>query len=242
MRRTTVCILSGLVFIAARAGAAEADGGSLNTIRDILETGGWPMDVLVGLSVFGTFLVLFFLFTLRKGNLFPKKLLREAQAAADEGDFEALEAICENQGSAAARIIHAAAEHVVSDPRAEYTVVRDALEDEGARQAGVLWQRIQYLLDVAVVAPMVGLLGTVLGMLQSFAALQTEVGVVKPTALAQGVSKALITTAGGLVVGISAMILYAIFRGRVNKLISGMESACNRILRTFMSSRSKNRY
>lgn len=208
----------------------------LTTFKDIIEAGGWPMQVILVLSVVMTFLVILFLFTLRGNVLFPKRFVQEAMDAADEGDIEALEAICHDNDSPASKIVGAAVEQMAGEQRVDYMVIRDAIEDEGGRQASVLWQRIQYLQDIAVIAPMVGLLGTVLGMLESFAGMRTELGAVgiKPEMLAQGVSKALITTAGGLVVGILAMILYAIFRGRVNKLIAGLESACSHVLRRFM--------
>ena len=237
---TTALFLLPMV-VAHAQGAGEAQ--QIETFQDIIDVGGWPVKVIIALSIIATFLVLFFLFSLRAGALFPRSFIREAEDAAEEGDVEALEALCQENGSAAARIIGSAAEQIAGEQRADYMIVRDAIEDEGARQAGKLWQRIQYLMDVAVIAPMVGLLGTVLGMLKAFAGVEAEVGGVKPLQLAQGVSQALITTAAGLIVGIAAMVLYAIFRGRVNKLIAGLESACSRVLRRFMSKqRLTNKY
>jgi len=64
--------------------------------------------------------------------------------------------------------------------------------------------------------------------------MKTEVGAVRPDTLAQGVSKALITTAGGLIVGIAALILYAIFRGRVSQLVARLEEQCGLLLRQFV--------
>lgn len=233
-----------LVFLPYMAMAANgADGGdgqqNLNTFQDVLAAGGWPMDVLLFLSILATFLILFFLFTLRAGMLYPRQFMREAENAAADGDIEAFQNLCADHRCPAARILRAAAENIGPDMEQEYAIVRDAIEDEGARQAGFLWQRIQYLMDIAVIAPMVGLLGTVLGMLESFAGMRLEVGGVNPISLSQGISKALVTTAGGLIVGIAAMVLYAVFRGRVNHLISDMESACNEVLRLFISTRLK---
>ena len=231
---------------------AAGEGETLTTFKDIIAAGGWPMQIIIWLSVLATFLVIYFIFTLRANVLYPRKLIRDAEDAAEEGDVEVIEALCRENDSPAARIIGAAAEQIASEQRADYMIVRDAIEDEGARQAATLWQRIQYLLDIAVVAPMVGLLGTVLGMLKSFSRIRTGLGVVgvqsaqdnmvNPTALAQGVTQALITTAGGLMVGIAAMILYAVFRGRVNTLVAGLESACSRVLRRFATKRQTAKY
>lgn len=211
----------------------EAAGPEIRNLRDVLAAGGLPLWVIVALSVIALFLVIFFLFTFRAAILYPKSFLREAEDAAEEGDLEALRAVCTANPSAAARIVAAATEQISGSGRADYIAVRDAVEDEGSRQASVLWQRLQYLMDVAVISPMVGLLGTVLGMLDSFANLQAEVGTVRPLTISQGVAKALITTAGGLVVGIVAMVLYALFRGRVHQLVAGLEESCSLILRRF---------
>ena len=85
-----------------------------------------------------------------------------------------------------------------------------------------------------MISPMLGLLGTVLGMMHSFAGLQAGVAFAnKADALAAGVAEALYTTAGGLVVGILSMAIYAFFRGQVNRLVGGLENACNRVLRRY---------
>lgn len=203
------------------------------SLQQILEYGGWPLKLIILLSVIGLFLVVFFVLSFRSNVLVPKDFFREADQAAEEGNLAALEAVCEADSSAASSIVTAATQQMRAGKRFDYMAVRDAVEDEGGRQATVLWQRLQYLMDVAVVSPMVGLLGTVLGILEAFAGMKMELGAVRPETLSQGVAKALITTAGGLIVGIAAMILYAIFRGHVNRLIAYMEESCSAILRKF---------
>ena len=110
--------------------------------------------------------------------------------------------------------------------------IRDVVEEEGARQAGILWHRIQYLQDIAVVAPMIGLLGTVLGMLQAFTGFGVD-QTAQTLKLASGVSQAMITTAGGLIVGITCLVVYSLFRGYVNRLVSNLEMACTQVIRNF---------
>jgi biopolymer transport protein ExbB len=81
---------------------------------------------------------------------------------------------------------------------------------------------------------MLGLLGTVFGMVHSFAGVQDGVPFSnKASALAAGVAEALYTTAGGLLVAIVTMAIYAFYRGHVNRQVSGMEAACNRIVRRY---------
>ena len=203
-------------------------------LREVFAKGGLAMKVIAALSFVAFFLTFLFAFTLRPGALYPKRFLRDAEDAAEEGDLEALRALCASNESPAARIIESAADVLAGDSRVDYMVVRDAIEDEGVRQASALWQRIQYLQDIAVVSPMVGLLGTVLGMMHSFAGLQAGVSFAnKADALAAGVGEALYTTAGGLLVAIVTMAIYAFYRGQVNRLVGGMENACSRVLRRY---------
>ena len=92
-------------------------------------------------------------------------------------------------------------------------------------------------LAILLLTPMLGLLGTVWGMMVSFSGLESGVSMInKADTLANGVSQAMYTTFGGLIVGIFAMAMYDLMRGRLNKLIGGMESACNSVLRRLSAS------
>ena len=226
----------------AEAADAEPESGEeektgVITIEDIMVRGGWLMNVIAGLSLLAIALLFFYLLSMRQGTLYPRSFIMEAQDAAEDGDLEGLRDLCLNNGSCAAKIIGAALEQCEDGHVAEHVVLRDAMEDEGGRQAGMLWQRLQYLMDIAVIAPMVGLLGTVWGMMVSFSGLESGVSMInKADTLANGVSQAMYTTFGGLIVGIFAMAMYDLMRGRLNKLIGGMESACNSVLRRLSSS------
>ena len=226
----------------AEAADAESESGEeektgVITIEDIMVRGGWLMNVIAGLSLLAIALLFFYLLSMRQGTLYPRSFIMEAQDAAEDGDVEGLRDLCLNNGSCAAKIIGAALEQCEDGHVAEHVVLRDAMEDEGGRQAGMLWQRLQYLMDIAVIAPMVGLLGTVWGMMVSFSGLESGVSMInKADTLANGVSQAMYTTFGGLIVGIFAMAMYDLMRGRLNKLIGGMESACNSVLRRLSAS------
>src|SRR5271154_3523831 len=110
-------------------------------------------------------------------------------------------------------------------PDAEPDSIQTVAETEGNRIASSLNQRVLYIMDVGVLSPMLGLFGTVIGILNSFGHIaspdQTQM---RTMLLAGGVSQALISTAAGLIVGISAMAFYAYFRGRVGHLVSILES------------------
>jgi biopolymer transport protein ExbB len=146
--------------------------------------------------------------------------------------------LCEGKRSAAVAIVRAAAEYAGSAESPHPGLLKEILEGEGSRQASRLRSQIQYLQDIAVIAPMVGLLGTVMGMLRAFNSVALDIAKAKPMVLAAGVSQALVTTAAGLIVGIPAMMAYACFRGRVAKLISGLEALSAELLAAMVRERT----
>ncbi|MGI6353648.1 MAG: MotA/TolQ/ExbB proton channel family protein [Lentisphaerae bacterium] len=201
------------------------------TFRKIMVDGGFIMNWILGLSFIAIALIFFYLLTMRAGIMFPKKFIMAAQDAAENGDLETLRDLCRESNSSAAKVVQASLEQIIPGQPLDYERIKDAMEDEGVRQAGFLWQRLQYLMDVAVISPMVGLLGTVWGMMVSFSGLETGMNFInKADALASGVAQAMYTTFGGLIVGIFAMASYDLLRGRLFKLLSRMETACGTVL------------
>ena len=103
-------------------------------------------------------------------------------------------------------------------------------EAEGARIAARAFAAVDWLADIAAIAPLVGLLGTVLGMFRAFGGIASDVAAgAKPVVLAQGVSQAIVTTIFGLVVAIPALVLYAVLRRRCQKRVAELEEACDEI-------------
>ena len=120
---------------------------------------------------------------------------------------------------------------MVKNPTASLEIAREIAQTEGSTQAASLQHRIVYLADIAMLAPMVGLLGTVLGIIKSFGVLASNTSQAsRPMLLASGVSEALVATASGLILGVTAMAFYALFRGRVQSLISDLEIASAHVL------------
>lgn len=213
------------------------------TVRQIISDGGKIMYPIVALSFVAAGLIFFYLLTLREKLLYPRDFILEAQDAAEVGDLESLKELCEANQSPAAKIISAALEQCSEGQALDNNALQEAMEDEGSRQAAYLWQRIQYLLDVSTVAPMIGLLGTVWGMMVSFSGLESGVNLInKADTLASGVAQAMYTTFGGLLVAIPCMLIYPLFRGRVNRLISNMENACNTVLRKLIKNRKESMF
>ena len=95
---------------------------------------------------------------------------------------------------------------------------------EGGRIADAMMASVDWLADIAAIAPLIGLLGTVLGMFQAFCGIASDVSAgAKPVVLAQGISQAIVTTIFGLVVAIPSLVVHAIFRRRAQKRIAEIE-------------------
>lgn len=222
-----------LMAASALAQDPEAVAQSM-TLGEIIETGGWLMYVLGAMSVAGLAMIIYFFMVLRAQRVCPKRFLDDLSAELGQRRLDRALDLCRREDHAAAAVALAGLEHMGSSRETEPILLKEIMEGEGSRQASLLQGQIQYLMDLGVISPMVGLLGTVMGMLRAFNAVALDIAKAKPMILAAGVSQALITTAAGLLVGIPAMIFYSYFRGRSSKLISNLEAASAGILRELL--------
>jgi len=193
--------------------------------------------VLGALSIVMLAMVIYLAVVLRKSQIVPARLRIELMEKLRGGDLDDARRLCGFRSSPLSAVLLTALEHLHSMPNTDPMLLRDVVEGEGSRQAESIQGQAQYLMDIAVVAPMIGLLGTVFGMMIAFNAVSDQVAVVRPTALIAGVNKAMITTAFGLVVGIPAMMFYAYFRNRAAKLVSTLETASAELFTALLSGR-----
>src|SRR5207248_219301 len=108
--------------------------------------------------------------------------------------------------------------------------IMDTLMNAGPVMIPLFLLSIIYVADIGMIAPLLGLLGTVFGIIHSFGALGADIGSARYVALSRGISEALVNTSAGLAIGIPAMMFYAFFRGRAQKLISELEAASTHVL------------
>src|ERR1700716_2402252 len=214
----------------APAGLMAPDSPHTKTILDAILHAGPVMYVLLALSVFSVMLVITYLMTIRRGAVVSNGFLATAHALLRKHDHLGLLAVSNRHGEAIARVVQKMLDFTTKNPSADFQQVREIAETEGTRVASSLNNRVIFLADIGMIAPMLGLLGTVFGIIKSFGALGAELGTARYTQLSSGVSQALVNTAAGLAIGIPAMIFYAFFRGRVQKIISELESAVTHVL------------
>jgi len=194
------------------------------TILETLFKAGPVMIPLVLLSIFFVALVVVYLMTIRRGAVVSSGYMATADALLRKRDYLGLLAVSNRHGEAIARVVQKMLDFTTKNPHADLQQVREIAETEGTRVATSLNNRVIYLADIGMIAPLL------FGIIHSFGALGADVGSARYVALSRGISEALVNTAAGLAIGIPAMIFYAFFRGRAQKLISELEAASTHVL------------
>jgi len=225
-------LLTGATLLAATAAASAQTPGTDpvdqvsgdTTLLDLLAAAGWVMIPLALASIVTVTLVIYCFFTLTEKSISTPELLERMEPFFENEDLDGLAAYVEERSQATARLVHAMLRFLERHPDAGAESISAVAETEGNRIAASLNQRVLYIMDVGVLAPLLGLMGTVVGILRSFGHIASEASPMRTMLLAGGVSQALVSTAAGLIVGITAMAFYAYFRGRVGHLISVLES------------------
>ena len=228
-----------LLALLATAGAALAQSAPppdqpvlprTTNILDAMMSAGPVIILLFLLSIVSVAMIVIFLFTIRRGAIVSAGYMATADALLRKRDYLGLLAVSNRHGEAVARVVQKTLDFMTKNPQADFAQAREIAETEGTRVATNLHNKVTYLADIATIGPLVGLFGTVLGIIHSFGALGSDLGPTRYTLLSKGISEALINTCGGLGIGITAMIFYAFFRGRAQRLISDLESASTHII------------
>ena len=193
------------------------------------------MWVIAAISIVALAMVSYFFYVLRPNQIAPVSLHRDLIEKIEDGDMDGTRRLCEEKPCPLSAVVMASIDYVRGIRKVEDSLLKDIIEGEGSRQAEDIQGQTQYLLDIAVIAPMVGLLGTVFGMLHAFGGIAHDIASAKPVVLAEGVAMALLTTAFGLIVGIPAMAFYAYFRRRASKLVSYLEMAGTDVLTALLN-------
>lgn len=200
------------------------------SILQAMISAGPIMVPLFLLSVFSVMLVVVYLLTIRRGAVVSNGFMATADALLRKRDYLGLLAVSNRHSEAIARVVQKVLDFSTKNPNADFSEIREIAQTEGTRVASNLTNRVTYLADIGMLAPLLGLLGTVIGIIRSFGALGADLGTARYVLLSRGISEALVNTAAGLAIGIPAMIFYAMFRGRVQRLISDLEAAITHIL------------
>jgi biopolymer transport protein ExbB len=184
-------------------------------VRALLQAGGPIGYIIIAMSVAMVALILEHLMSIRRGSLMPRSLVEDLHHKLTAGQWAEALSACTLRPSYLGYVIAAG----LKEATFGYTAVEKAMEDAAAEQAARLARKIEYLSVIGALAPMLGLMGTVWGMIQAFAEFAEKANPL-PSDFAPAISEALVTTLFGLCVAIPAMGAYAWFRNRIDEFVA----------------------
>ncbi|MGQ0634606.1 MAG: MotA/TolQ/ExbB proton channel family protein [Planctomycetaceae bacterium] len=225
-----LALACGGVFAAeARSeGGRAAPAGIPTNVSQMFEAGGMLMYPIAGCSIVALAFAIERLVVLRRRRVVPRDFVRRFLEHLERGEFDRASALelCEQNGSPVADVFA----HGIRKWGKPSVEIEQAMIDGGERQIGKLRKHLRILNAVATITPLLGLLGTVFGMITCFNEIATSSAMGKAEQLAGGIGVALITTAGGLTVAIPSLMLYMYFAGRVDALVMEMDSAAQKVV------------
>ena len=212
--------LSPLAYVFAQGDDAASNEEAPQGFLSIVFSGGWVgffiVMLLFALSLTAAYLVFEHIMTLRRGEIIPEGMGDEVRQLLIAGRIEEASQVCHNQPSFLSFVLL----NGLAEIEGGWSAVEKALEDATAEQSARLFRKIEYLSVIGNIAPMVGLLGTVTGMVFAFQQVASTQGSAGAAELAEGIYQALVTTVGGLIVAIPSLGAFAIFRNRVDQLVA----------------------
>ncbi len=189
--------------------------GEVNLIT-LFQNGGWAMYPLLLLSIATVGITIYNFMMIREQPFMRSEVIDQLKPQLHDLDFEKCRQTCNTYPMAVTNIINAGLNRIDED-EFDTEAIEQAMEEYSTEEMAGPYVLINYLSIIASVSPMVGLLGTVSGMVKAFNSIKQQ-GMGKPELLAGNISEALITTASGLIVAIPAMIFYFYFKNKYGKL------------------------
>jgi biopolymer transport protein ExbB len=215
--------------------AKDASGGPKSmTFADMFIVGGWCMWPLALCSIATVFFAIRNGIMLRTKNLLRADLKPEIEKLMAGRDLKGVREICQNNPSLMTSVLDAGLERV-SENDFDPVHVMEAIEEAGNEQMVTFMKPINYLSMIGSISPMLGLLGTVSGMIKAFQNIAMG-GMGKPEVLASNIGEALITTAAGLIISIPAMTLYFIYKNNFIKHMSTMGRMVGHFMNVYRNS------
>ncbi|MBI1345004.1 MotA/TolQ/ExbB proton channel family protein [bacterium] len=184
-------------------------------LPQLFRDGGIIGYIICGLSLAMVALIVEHALALRRGALMPFGLAEETHRLILQGQFKQAEELCRQRPSFLGQLLLAG----LTEVDLGYAAVEKSMEDAAAQQSARLARKLEYLAVISTVAPMLGLMGTVWGMILAFMEFERKANP-QVSELAPGVYKALVTTLFGLIVAVPAISAFALFRNRIDELVA----------------------
>jgi biopolymer transport protein ExbB len=231
MTFVAVCCLPAMAFAqgpvnAPAGGAKEVQEESLfNIIFSGGPLGIGIMVVLIALSIIAVYLIFDQWLTLRRKDLIPTTLNENVKQMLSQGKLKDADGLCRSQPSPMAYVLASG----IAEIEYGWPAVEKSIEDALAEQAARMYRKLEYLSVIGNLAPMLGLLGTVAGMIVAFREVALSQGTAGAGQLASGIYSALVTTVAGLLIAIPALGAFAVFRNRIDEIISEMATSAQSV-------------
>ncbi len=193
---------------------------------EIIFKGGILMWPIIACSVVGLAITIERIITLRRATIDTREFMDTMRQVLRQNRIQDALDICDETDAPVARIMKAG---ILKHNRSKEDI-REAIEDAGHLEIPRLERYMSALATCANIAPLLGLLGTVSGMIKAFAQIQNKRGQVNPSDLAEGISNALVTTAAGLTVAIPMLVIYNYFVTRVDNMVVEMEISSSELI------------
>ena len=210
-----ICSWHGQKNLAPAAEPGNAPVAPQLEMRELLQAGGPIGYTILGLSVCMVALIVEHLVSIRRGSLMPAFLAEQTHQLIAQKQFHQAAQLCNESRSFLGHVLSAG----LAETELGYAAVEKSMEDASTEQAARLFRKIEYLSIIGTIAPMLGLLGTVWGMMNAFMEFQLKANP-QVAELAPGIYKALVTTLLGLGVAVPALASFAIFRNRIDELVA----------------------
>jgi biopolymer transport protein ExbB len=194
-------------------------------VFDLIYKGGWFIYPILLCSVIAVAIFLERLIVLRRKKVVPEDLIHNIQDLLKNQKISEAQSLCDNDTSSIAKVFQSGFKNLGRG----MWLVKESIEERGGREAVILEKHVGVLSTIANLTPLLGLLGTVSGMIKTFNVISVQ-GVGNPAPLAGGIAEALITTAAGLSVAIPTLVGYRILKDKVKSLVFEMEENSIRII------------
>jgi biopolymer transport protein ExbB len=209
-------------------------GGDVQELLQLFKLGGFVLPILMLLAVVALAIIGNRFWVLRRPRIAPADLAPRVADLVESGKVQQAVKLLYENDTPLARMMLVALQQA-GEPR---EVIKEIVEESGRHEVAHLDRFLNFLGSIAGVSPLLGLLGTVFGIMHAFAAIGM-VGAGDPKALASGIAEALITTASGLIVAIPSLMFYRYFKGRVDGLVLAIEKEALKIVNTLSGSAGK---
>ncbi len=220
----------GLAQTAPAEPAATAAPESMS-LWTVIQQGGFIGYVIILGSLAAMALIVQNFLIIRRDRIVPDGLARELAEHLENKKYAEARQLCAEGDSFLAAVVGTGLSQVGA--AFGFYDMQNAMQETGEREVSRLYRKLEYLAFIATVSPMLGLLGTVTGMMDSFNTLALTEGTARPGQLAHGIQEALVTTCQGLVVAIPTMFFVAFFRRRIDGLVAEAEAVVERLMGRF---------